>query len=186
MCVFFIFPLFCTWSSHIRQATGFQTLFPFLPLACVRKTLLFWCLCCELQKSGEDRSQLSLYLYIKKIQLPLLIIMHFPLLLDNSEKGPCRCSLCFYVRSYLTDSRKCQPDPKVKKKRKKQPDYSVPWKVTCDTVSRKCKIYLYNIRGTQWGPSWSPASASKKRNNGLEKCSAKTSDLHVSIYSWDV
>ena len=65
--------------------------------------------------------------------------------LYNSEKGPCRCSLGFYVKSYRTDTRKCQPNPKVKK----QADYSFPWKVTCDTVSRKCKIHLYNIRCTQ-------------------------------------
>lgn len=36
-------------------------------------------------------------------------------------------------------------------KSKKQPDYSLPWKVTCDTVSQKCKINLYNIRCTQAG-----------------------------------
>lgn len=59
----------------------------------------------------EDRSQLFLYLHINKPQFPLHII-HFPLY--NSGKGPCRCSLGFYVKSYLTDRRKCQPNPKVK------------------------------------------------------------------------
>lgn len=40
------------------------------------------------------------------------------------------------------------------KKRKKQPDYSFPWKVSGDMGSQKCKINLYNIMCTEPNLSW--------------------------------
>jgi len=65
-------------------------------------------------ESIPDRSQLSLYLHIKKLH-KLLSLLLFIFVLYNNEKHLCRCSLGFYVKSYLTDTRKCQPNPKVKK-----------------------------------------------------------------------
>lgn len=93
----------------------------------------------------------------------LLLFLFFSLLSTRAEKGPCRCSLGFYVKSYLTDMRKCQPNPKVTKKKhkRKQPDYFFLWKVTCDTVSRECKINLWNMRCAQAGLS--PLSLKEKQ-----------------------
>lgn len=73
----------------------------------------------------------------------------FFFLLYNSEKGPS----AFMAKSIWLIQGNVSRIQKLKK-RKKQPDYSFPWKVSSDMGSQKCKINLCNIRCTEPNLSW--------------------------------
>lgn len=116
LALFVIFPHFPLSGGHLQYVLINKTSDWVLETAsasvCFRETLLLWCLYSELNKSVKTGHSSTCICTLKR--LSFLCTLLFIFLVYNSGKGPCRCSLGFYVRSYLTDTRKCQPNPKVK------------------------------------------------------------------------
>lgn len=97
---------------------------------------------------------------LKSLTVSSLLFLFFPPPLYNSRKRSLQM-FPWLLCQKLSDWYEEMSAESKSNKKKQQPDYSFLWKVTCDTVSRECKIHLWNIMCAQAGVS--PLSLKKKQ-----------------------